>query len=102
MNFNDIILNSMNHDEKIEQKNNTNSSTSMPAVTSTAEKRRTIYRNINKLSVADKQDVLAVIVTKGLTAMIKSCSEGIVINLNNIDIDTINQMYYMLDYKLNI
>lgn len=98
--FNDQIFASLNtaHDGAATQQVNSQEGV-IPL--STPEKRKIIFRNINKLTPVMKLDIVAVVVTRGMGSLIKSCSEGVVIDLNNLDPDTINQMYYMLDYKLN-
>jgi hypothetical protein len=65
------------------------------------EKRKIIYRNINNLAEEDKKDILGIVLTNGYGALLRSCPEGCVIDMTTIDATTINQMYGLLDFKLN-
>lgn len=60
-----------------------------------------IVSRINDLSLSDKKEVGAILVMNGRQNDIKSCAQGSLVDLDRLPERLIEQMYELINYKLN-
>jgi hypothetical protein len=66
---------------------------------STDEQKRCLKRWIDVLSVADRKAICNILVMNNRKEALKPCSEGTVINLDNLPASIIEQMYNLAQYR---
>lgn len=60
-----------------------------------------LKRNVNFLSVTDKKTVGDILIMNDMKNLLKSCSEGVIINLRLLNDTVLRQMYDLTMYKIN-
>jgi hypothetical protein len=64
------------------------------------EQKRYIIDKINVLPVVDKKDVAEAIILADYKHVLKECSEGLIVNLDNLSEAVINQIFELIKYKI--
>lgn len=64
------------------------------------EQKRYIVDKINVLPVVDKKDIAEAIILADYKHVLKECSEGLIVNLDNLSENVINQIFELIKYKL--
>ena len=78
---------------------NTESSYSQTPTVGADEQKRYLKRQVDFLSVADRQSLGDIIVMNNKRDLLRPCSEGTVINIDILPPDILNQMYNLAHYK---
>ena len=70
-------------------------------VVSLYDQKKFIIDKLNMLPVVDKKDVAELIVLADYKHLLKECSEGLIVNLDNLTESVISQVYELIKYKLS-
>jgi len=65
------------------------------------EQKRYLRRQIDAVSIEDRKSIGEILIVNGKKSLMMWCSEGTVINLDALSDEIIEQMYDLLEYKLN-
>lgn len=59
-----------------------------------------LKKNVDCLSIADRRTIGEILIMNDMKSHLCSCSEGIIINLKNLNENVVRQMYDLMNYKI--